>query len=161
MKTSVLLAVATTLLAQNVLANTQPARCEKIVIESRDFYDMVTPRAIIEVVSQHSPNLREVVFGAGKLAVILLKERPDLFNETIIKAKQALAMSPEQHFSEAEEVGLVMAHMVGKDEVGRDGSPARVGNYTDKQLEVKMKILQTVGFNSNERRILVEKDVLN
>ncbi len=45
-------------------------------------------------------------------------------------------------------------------EAGRDGTPARVGNYTDAQLRQKAEILRSAGFTPEERRVLIERGIV-
>ncbi len=51
---------------------------------------------------------------------------------------------------------IVRAHNVGVGQPGRDGSPARIGNYTRAQLDEKTDILRRAGFNVDDRRRLIE-----
>ena len=55
---------------------------------------------------------------------------------------------------------LQQAHLVGKGQIGKDGTPARIGNYTSTQLRDKIKILRDAGFSRAERRKLVEEGVV-
>jgi hypothetical protein len=53
------------------------------------------------------------------------------------------------------------AHMIGVGELGADRkTPARVGNYSFKQLLRKARILKRAGFTWYERRVLMQKKVV-
>ena len=55
---------------------------------------------------------------------------------------------------------LEEAHLVGKGEVGKDGSPSDIYNYTWGQLRRKADRLKSAGFVAKERRALVERGVV-
>ena len=46
------------------------------------------------------------------------------------------------------------AYLVGDGQIGRDGTPARIGNYTQAQLRRKTEILKESGFSPSQRRNL-------
>ncbi|GIL18453.1 MAG: hypothetical protein BroJett040_22040 [Oligoflexia bacterium] len=53
------------------------------------------------------------------------------------------------------------AHLVGHGEVGADGTVARIGNYTDKQLLKKARILKTkTDLTPTERRLLFKNGIV-
>ncbi len=55
---------------------------------------------------------------------------------------------------------VIEAHEVGQNEPGKDGSPARIGNYTQAQLRQKARILKNQGFNQREIRTLMENGIV-
>lgn len=55
---------------------------------------------------------------------------------------------------------IVKAHEVGKGKPGRDGSPARIGNYTLAQIRAKAKILKEENLSHNEIRKLMKGGVV-
>jgi hypothetical protein len=61
-----------------------------------------------------------------------------------------------REFTPAQEAAIVRAHNVGVGQPGRDGSPARVGNYTRAQIDEKTDILRRAGFEVEDRRRLIE-----
>lgn len=65
-----------------------------------------------------------------------------------------------RQLSEAEKNALLRAHEVGANELGRDGTKAGIGNYTDAQLRQKAELLKEAGFNETERRALIEKGIV-
>ena len=60
--------------------------------------------------------------------------------------KQLGERSLDRVLSEEEVSALERAHRVGMGEIGKDGTPARVGNYTEAQLRKKSRILKEAGF---------------
>ena len=65
-----------------------------------------------------------------------------------------------RNLTQREVAAVESAHNIGRGEIGLDGSPARIGNYTPAQLRQKMKILEEAGFSKAERRKLVEDGVV-
>ena len=55
---------------------------------------------------------------------------------------------------------VIQAHEVGRGEVGRDGTPARIGNYTQAHLHQKARILKEQGFREGEIRTLMENGIV-
>ena len=55
---------------------------------------------------------------------------------------------------------VIEAHEVGRGEAGRDGTPARIGNYTQAQLRQKARILKENGFNRADIRSLMENGIV-
>ena len=55
---------------------------------------------------------------------------------------------------------LERAHRVGLGEKGKDGTPARIGNYTEAQLREKARILREAGFSRAERQKLIKDGVV-
>lgn len=51
--------------------------------------------------------------------------------------------------------GVALAHRVGRGEVGKDGTAARLYNYTFGQVKRKIHILRNAGFPRLERRKLI------
>lgn len=49
------------------------------------------------------------------------------------------------------------AHEVGRGEIGKDGTPAGKGNYTQAQIRKKAEILKSAGYTDAEIRSLMEK----
>lgn len=99
-------------------------------------------------------NLAIPVVGAGA-GVILTKSAAD--TKRILLSEQLLGRKLTPQINKA----IKLAHEVGMGELGKDGKTlAGVGNYTTKQLAKKAKILDSVGINKEERRILVENGVV-
>ena len=55
---------------------------------------------------------------------------------------------------------LEQAHLVGKGQAGKDGTPAGIGNYTEDQIRKKAKILEDADFSLEERRKLMKDGVV-
>ena len=55
---------------------------------------------------------------------------------------------------------LEKAHRVGLGQKGKDGTPARIGNYTQVQLREKNKILKQAGFSKEEIKKLMRDGVI-
>ena len=62
--------------------------------------------------------------------------------------------------SSSQKKAIEEAHLVGQGQVGRDGTPARIGNYTEDQLRRKAEILKQAGLSSSQRRTLMEKGIV-
>ena len=88
----------------------------------------------------------------------------DVFVDGIIDEDVERIRFAEEHLGrtlDGRERGAIQAaHLVGEGEDGADGHPARVGNYTDEQLERKARILELAGFSRRERRLLIELGVV-
>ena len=65
-----------------------------------------------------------------------------------------------RELSEKQAQGILKAHKVGRGEIGRNGRPAKAGNYTTEQLLRKTRILKQSGFTSEEIRTLMENKVV-
>lgn len=68
-------------------------------------------------------------------------------------------LSPSQNTAFVQ-AGIILSHRVGIGEAGRDGTVARIGNYTDAQLLRKTRFLSAVGLSISDRRLLVEKGIV-
>ena len=66
----------------------------------------------------------------------------------------------DRMLSPKQEQAILKAHRVGLGEVGEDGTPARIGNYTDKHRRNKALILRDAGFSLSERRLLMENGIV-
>ena len=58
------------------------------------------------------------------------------------------------------EKAVIKAHNIGKGLPGKDGTPARLGNYTRAQLRQKANILREAGFSKKEIRNLMENGIV-
>ncbi len=99
------------------------------------------------------PNLKEAF---SKLNGKHLK-RPDLTEMgRILESEKILKRSipPDQRNA------IMKAHEVGRGAKGKNGSPARIGNYTISQLRKKAKLLKKAGFNQSEIRQLMENGIV-
>lgn len=72
------------------------------------------------------------------------------------KAQSALNRS----LTKQEIAEIFRAHKVGDLELGKDGGPARINNYTPAQLRRKNEILKAAGFSAVDRRALMERGVV-
>jgi len=52
---------------------------------------------------------------------------------------------------------LQKAHEIGRNQIGKDGGSAGLGNYTQTQIRQKAEILKNAGFSDAEIRMLMEK----
>ena len=66
----------------------------------------------------------------------------------------------KRKLSPTEKQAVETAHLVGIGEVGEDGTPARMHNYTFLQRKEKIRVLKTAGFKTEEREILLKSGVL-
>ena len=63
-----------------------------------------------------------------------------------------------RNLSDEEKQAIIRAHEIGMGEKGKDGNNAAIGNYTQKQIWEKARILK--GFSKDERRILMENGLV-
>lgn len=63
---------------------------------------------------------------------------------------------PNINFTSEQIKAIDEAHLIGRGEKGLDGTPARIGNYTRRQLFLKTKRLKKAGIDRTSRRQLVE-----
>lgn len=62
--------------------------------------------------------------------------------------------------TDAQKVAILKAHEVGAGELGKDGTAAVIGNYTDDQLKRKLKLLEDAGFTPQEAKTLARREVV-
>jgi hypothetical protein len=72
-------------------------------------------------------------------------------------ARSEISELLKREITENEMKAIERAHLVGAGEIGQNGGPAGVGNYTFGQKRSKAKILKEAGLNDAEIRILMEK----
>lgn len=77
-------------------------------------------------------------------------------NQSPSRVSQILGREVTQSESDA----IERAHLIGVGEIGKDGGPAALGNYTWGQLRKKNVELKEHGFSDKEIRLLVEKNVV-
>ena len=83
--------------------------------------------------------------------------RQDLTDEErLFESRIVLGRDLNENQSQA----LIDAHNVGKGEVGENGHPASIGNYTQEQIDHKARILRRAGFNIYETRRLMEQGLV-
>jgi hypothetical protein len=70
------------------------------------------------------------------------------------------AMVVRRRLTTSQKRAVIQAHLVGANEAGSDGRPARVGTYTFKQIRAKQKILAGAGFSRTERKLLMKRKVV-
>lgn len=91
-------------------------------------------------------------------------------NAFIARQKQRFNITPQikklaenslnRQLTDQEVASVEEAHLIGRGEVGKDGTPARIGNYTLAQLRRKAGVLKDAGFSSEEIRKLMENGVV-
>lgn len=72
-------------------------------------------------------------------------------------ARSEISEMLKREITENEMKAIERAHLEGAGEIGENGGPAGVGNYTFGQKRNKAKILKEAGLNDDEIRILMEK----
>ena len=80
--------------------------------------------------------------------------------KTVAERKKLGEKSLGRALSKKEAKALERAHRVGMGEKGKDGTPARIGNYTEAQLREKARILREAGFSRAERQKLIRDGVV-
>ena len=80
--------------------------------------------------------------------------------KSLADRKQLGERSLGRSLSQKEAETLERAHRVGLEQRGKDGTPARIGNYTEAQLREKNRILKQAGFSKVERRKLIEDGIV-
>lgn len=95
--------------------------------------------------------------GSKKLKKFLAGKK---YKNDLLKRKKLGESNLGRALNQKEVDALERSHLVGKGQAGKDGNSASIGNYTEKQLRDKVKILKNAGFSSNEIRSLVEGGVV-
>lgn len=72
-------------------------------------------------------------------------------------ARSEISEMLKREITESEMNAIEKAHLEGAGEIGQNGGPAGVGNYTFGQKRRKSKILKEAGLSDSEIRILMEK----
>ena len=90
-------------------------------------------------------------FDCHQLVADSLEERTHLLKAESLLGRE---LPPKQARA------ILNSHFVGLGEMGKDGTPARIGNYTYTQMREKILILRDDGFPLSERRILVENKIV-
>ena len=90
----------------------------------------------------------------GRSAILkfpsLQRAFPRLYNILISRIRQTESILGRPLNDKAKQ-GIIDYHEVGRNEPGRDGSPARSSNYTKDQIQEQAFILEEAGFNRIER----------
>lgn len=55
---------------------------------------------------------------------------------------------------------ILTAHIVGEGEAGKSEGQAEIGNYTQRQISEKARILESAGFTKEQRRVLMESGLV-
>ena len=76
--------------------------------------------------------------------------------ERLFESRIVLGRDLNENQSQA----VIDAHNVGKGEVGENGHPAGIGNYTQVQISRKARVLRRGGFNRYEVRVLMEQGLV-
>ena len=82
---------------------------------------------------------------------------------SLVRNKKRLADAEKvlgKPLNKKQKEAIVKAHEVGKGKLGRDGSPARIGNYTLAQIRAKAKILKEENLSQNEIRQLMKGGIV-
>lgn len=110
------------------------------------------------------------VAGISKEAIKKLGKK--FFTKHFLAKKVADQLTPDERLALASKVlngksltekqkdAVLKAHNVGDGELGVDGTPAQLGNYTTAQLKEKMEILREAGFSVDEADALVRNKVV-
>ena len=126
----------------------------------------------LSVRSKHTSDLKSCVLMAGLASLPITLPFLGATGRAVVKgvqrkgapqkaSRKALAESNIGRSINDEQARAVeRAHLVGKGETGKDGTPAGIDNYTSDQLKEKIRILREAGFTLSERRQLVEGGVV-
>lgn len=98
-----------------------------------------------------SPKAQAILAKYGKKASSLAKDS----HQRVERAENLLGRTLTTQEREA----LIKAHSVGEKQLGRDGAPASLGNYTQAQLKEKSDVLKDAGFSIEERRKILEAGI--
>ena len=89
------------------------------------------------------------------------REQARILEEAGFSRTQRAEIMLGRSLSDQQKQAIIRAHEVGRGQPGKDGTLARAGNYTEAQLQEKIRILDEAGIkNSFERRILVEANIV-
>lgn len=98
--------------------------------------------------------------GVASSVVLPLAARYMLRNNFTFDQRRAQQLLGRQ-LTLAEQRAIERAHRIGINQMGRDGrTPARVGNYTDQQLQDKYNILARAGFKKEDIKKLMDAGVV-
>ena len=99
-----------------------------------------------------------------KLDTFIRNERRRLgLSNDLSRLRQQLAedvLGRQRPLSRREAMAIQAAHKIGEGQLGRDGTPAGIGNYTNRQLRDKVKILRDAGFSRGDRRKLIQSGLI-
>lgn len=101
------------------------------------------------------PNIKEAFSKLNNIPDIK-KVRLKANSRRIIEAENILNRSLGQKQKNA----ILKAHEIGMGAKGKDGGPARIGNYTTSQIRQKAKELRNAGFSQSEVRKLIENGIV-
>lgn len=94
--------------------------------------------------------------SCNELALDIIGAKKDDSVDRILRAELLL----KRKLTAKEISSINSAHFVGMNELGKDGSPAGLFNYSHRQLARKARILKQAGFSSSEIRSLMEKKIV-
>ena len=110
------------------------------------------PLALLDGGAYSDFSLQDTEFFSTPIAF-----RQDLTDEErLFESRIVLGRDLNENQSQA----VIDAHNVGKGEVGENGHPASIGNYTPEQIDHKARILRRAGFNIDETRRLMEQGLV-
>ncbi|MBX3016925.1 MAG: hypothetical protein KF767_03470 [Bdellovibrionaceae bacterium] len=98
--------------------------------------------------------------GARQLAADVVKAETLAANARRFEAADKGAGVLGRQLTATQRDAVESAHVVGRGQLGKDGTPAGVGNYTWAQLREKQRILKEAGFSDADIRQLMEKGVV-
>jgi len=121
-----------------VLAESNPAEAKRLAKEMAELerktskeYAKNFKGAVADQIRENANRRAEDLFAAGEV-----KNSEDYLN-TVRKAEKSLG----RKLSETEKETIFNAHRVGTNELGKDGTFASKGNYTQRQIKKKLEIL--------------------
>ena len=98
--------------------------------------------------------------ASGAIAKAVTGSRRVVSSKSLAERKRLGEKSLGKSLSKKQMMALEKAHRVGLRQKGKDGTPARIGNYTEAQLREKSRILKQAGFSKVEIRTLMEDGIV-
>ena len=97
--------------------------------------------------------------ASGAIAKAMTGSRRAFSSKSLAERKRLGEKSLGKSLNKKQVEALERAHRVGWGQKGKDGTPARIGNYTKAQLRAKSRILKQAGFSRAERQKLMKDGV--
>ena len=98
--------------------------------------------------------------ASGAIAKAVTGSRRAFSSKSLAERKRLGEQSLGKSLNKNQVRALERTHRVGLGQQGKDGTPARIGNYTEAQLREKSKILKQAGFSRAERQKLIKDGVV-
>ena len=117
---------------------------------------LAPPISALQILKYGSRAIR----ASPRLSAIINNQKRIFQARRLNRVRRLAENSLKRNLTQEEVAAIESAHNFGRGEIGLDGTPARIGNYTEAQLRQKAEILERAGFSRAERRELVQGGVV-